>query len=68
MQLKFKTNTSLRASSVGRRVKDAASIMNFTKQNMEQRIMKTLGEKDRNLAKEIQESMFTFDTLILNGR
>ena len=39
--------------------------MNFTKQNMEQRIMKTLGEKDRNLAKEIQESMFTFDTLIL---
>ena len=27
--------------------------------------MKTLGEKDRNLAKEIQESMFTFDTLIL---
>ena len=63
MQLKFKTNTSLRASSVGG-VKDAASIMNFTKQNMEQRIMKTLGEKDRNLAKEIQESMFTFDTLI----
>ena len=34
--------------------------MNFTKQNMEQRIMKTLAEKDRNLAKEIQESMFTF--------
>ena len=64
MQLKFKTNTSLRASSVGG-IKDAASIMNFTKQNMEQRIMKTLGEKDRNLAKEIQESMFTFDTLIL---
>ena len=27
--------------------------------------MKNLGEKDRNLAKEIQESMFTFDTLIL---
>ena len=64
MQLKFKTNTSLRASSVGG-VKDAASIMNFTKQNMEQSIMKTLGEKDSNLAKEIQESMFTFDTLIL---
>ncbi len=64
MQLKFKTNTSLRASSVGG-IKDAASIMNFTKQNMEQRIMKTLAEKDRNLAKEIQESMFTFDTLIL---
>ena len=32
---------------------------------MEQRIVKTLGEKDRLLAKEIQESMFTFDTLIL---
>ena len=64
MQLKFKTNTSLRASSVGG-VKAAASIMNYTKQNMEQRVMKNLGEKDRNLAKEIQESMFTFDTLIL---
>ncbi len=64
MQLKFKTNTSLRASSVGG-VKAAAQIMNFTKQNMEQRIVKALGEKDRLLAKEIQESMFTFDTLIL---
>ena len=64
MQLKFKTNTSLRASSVGG-VKAAAGIMNFTKQNMEGRIIKSLGEKDRLLAKEIQESMFTFDTLIL---
>tara|TARA_B100000989_G_scaffold128388_1_gene95336 strand:- start:9688 stop:10734 length:1047 start_codon:yes stop_codon:yes gene_type:complete len=64
MQLKFKTNTSLRASSVGG-IKAAAGIMNFTKQNMEGRIIKTLGEKDRLLAKEIQESMFTFDTLIL---
>ena len=64
MQLKFKTNTSLRASSVGG-VKAAASIMNFTKQNMEQRVIKSLGEKDRLLAKEIQESMFTFETLIL---
>ena len=64
MQLKFKTNTSLRASSVGG-IKAAASIMNFTKQNMEQRVIKALGEKDRHLAKEIQESMFTFETLIL---
>ncbi|MAI84256.1 MAG: flagellar motor switch protein FliG [Rickettsiales bacterium] len=64
MQLKFKTNTSLRASSVGG-VKAAAQIMNFTKQNMEQRIVKNLAERDRLLAKEIQESMFTFDTLIL---
>ena len=64
MQLKFKTNTSLRASSVGG-IKAAAGIMNFTKQNMEGRIIKALGEKDRLLAKEIQESMFTFDTLIL---
>ena len=39
--------------------------MNFTKQNMEQRVIKSLGEKDRHLAKEIQESMFTFETLIL---
>ena len=32
---------------------------------MEQRVIKSLGEKDRLLAKEIQESMFTFETLIL---
>ena len=32
---------------------------------MEQRVIKALGEKDRHLAKEIQESMFTFETLIL---
>ena len=64
MQLKFKTNTSLRASSVGG-IKASASIMNFTKQNMEQRVMKSLGEKDRVLAKDIAESMFTFETLIL---
>ena len=44
MQLKFKTNTSLRASSVGG-VKAAASIMNFTKQNMEQRVIKSLVRK-----------------------
>ena len=63
MQLKFKTNTSLRASSVGG-VKAAASIMNYTKQNMEQRVMKNL-EKKIEILQEIQESMFTFDTLIL---
>ena len=39
--------------------------MKFTKQNMVQSIIKALGEKDRHLAKEIQESMFTFETLIL---
>ena len=65
MQLKFKTNTSLRASSVGG-IKAAASIMNFTKQNMEQRIMKDISRNDRELMQAITESMFVFDNLIMS--
>ena len=48
MQKKFKDNTSLRASHVGG-VGAAAKIMNFTKQQMESRIMKSLGREDKNL-------------------
>lgn len=62
MQLKFKANTSLRASQVGG-VKAAAAIMNFTKQDMEARIMGALKEEDEDLMQAIQESMFVFDNL-----
>jgi flagellar motor switch protein FliG len=64
MQRKFKDNTSLRASQVGG-VKAAAKIMNFTKQQMESRIMKSLNREDKNLMQQIQDSMFVFDNLIM---
>jgi len=65
MQLKFKANTSLRAAKVGG-VDAAARIMNFTKQNMEQRIMKDISRNDRELMQAITESMFIFDNLIMS--
>ena len=65
MQRKFKANTTLRASQVGG-VKAAAKIMNFTKQAMEARIMKSLSKADKNLVQSIQESMFVFDNLIMS--
>ena len=65
MQRKFKANTTLRASQVGG-VKAAAKIMNFTKQNMEAKIMEAIAEEDRNLMQEIQESMFVFDNLLMS--
>ena len=65
MQKKFKANTSLRASQVGG-VDAAARIMNFTKQNMEARIMKDIAKGDKGLMQAIQESMFVFDTLIMS--
>lgn len=63
MQTQFRANSSLRASSVGG-VKAAAYIMNFTKTENEQRIMKTLMKTDKPLMTEIQENMFVFENLI----
>ena len=63
MQAQFRANSSLRASSVGG-VKAAAYIMNFTKTENEQRIMKTLMKMDKPLMTEIQENMFVFENLI----
>ena len=65
MQKKFAANTNLRASRVGG-VQAAAKIMNFTKQAMEARIMKSLGKEDKTLMTAIQESMFVFDNLIMS--
>ena len=65
MQTKFKANTSLRAAKVGG-VDAAATIMNFTKQDMEARIMKDIAKNDKNLMLSIQESMFVFDNLIMS--
>ena len=65
MQSKFMANASLRAAKVGG-VDAAARIMNFTKQNMEQRIMKDISRNDRELMQAITESMFVFDNLIMS--
>ncbi|MFA8388026.1 MAG: flagellar motor switch protein FliG [Pelagibaca sp.] len=63
MRAKFKANTTLRASQIGG-VKAAARIMNFTRQDMEERIMKELRKADKILTEDIQDNLFVFDYLI----
>jgi flagellar motor switch protein FliG len=63
MRAKFKANTTLRASQIGG-VKAAARIMNFTRQDMEERIMKDLRKTDKVLTEDIQDNLFVFDYLI----
>lgn len=63
MRAKFKANTTLRASQIGG-VKAAARIMNFTRQDMEQRIMKDIRKDDKELMEDIQDNLFVFDYLI----
>lgn len=63
MRDKFKANTSLRASQIGG-VKAAAKIMNFTRQDIEQRIMKEIKKNDKVLMDDIQDNLFVFDYLI----
>lgn len=62
MKAKFAANTSLRASQIGG-VKAAAKIMNFTKTEMENRILNAIKKEDRDLMAEIQDNMFVFENL-----
>jgi flagellar motor switch protein FliG len=62
MKAKFAANTSLRASQIGG-VKAAAKIMNFTKTDMENRILNAIKKEDRDLMAEIQDNMFVFENL-----
>lgn len=62
MQQKFKANTTLRASQIGG-IKAAARIMNFTKQGVEQRIMREIRKDDKDLMQSLQDNMFVFDSL-----
>ena len=62
MKAKFAANTSLRASQIGG-VKAAAKIMNFTKTDMESRILTAIKKEDRDLMAEIQDNMFVFENL-----
>ncbi|MEM1375472.1 MAG: flagellar motor switch protein FliG [Pseudomonadota bacterium] len=63
MRAKFKANTTLRASQIGG-VKAAARIMNFTRQDMEERILKGVRKEDKALSEDLQENLFVFDYLI----
>ena len=63
MRAKFKANTTLRASQIGG-VKSAARIMNFTRQEMEERIMKGVRKEDKALSEDLQDNLFVFDYLI----
>ncbi|WP_417727046.1 flagellar motor switch protein FliG [Roseovarius sp.] len=63
MRAKFRANTTLRASQIGG-IKAAARIMNFTRQDMEERIMKDIRKDDKTLSEDIQDNLFVFDYLI----
>ena len=63
MQRKFKDSTKSRASQIGG-VKASARIMNFAKQDMEQRVLKDIRKDDKDLMQAIQDNMFVFDNLI----
>ena len=65
MKAKFAANTSLRASKIGG-VKAAASIMNFTKTEMESRILTAIRKEDKELMAEIQDNMFVFENLAIS--
>lgn len=63
MQRKFKANTTLRSSQIGG-IKAAARIMNFTKQDVEGRILKEIKKEDKDLMQSLQDNMFVFDNLV----
>ena len=63
MQRKFKQSSTMRASQIGG-IKAAARILNFTKQDMEQRIQANLRKIDKDLMQSIEDNMFVFDNLI----
>jgi flagellar motor switch protein FliG len=63
LQRKFKASTTSRASQIGG-VKAAARIMNFTKTDMENRILRDIRKDNRDLMQSIQDNMFVFDNLI----
>jgi len=62
MKAKFAANTSLRASKIGG-VKAMSKIMNFTKTEMETRILTAIRKEDKDLMIEIQDNMFVFENL-----
>ena len=62
MQRKFKAASTSRASQIGG-VKAAARIMNFTRTQTEQRIMREVRKEDKELMQSIMDNMFVFENL-----
>ncbi len=63
MQRKFNANTTLRSSQIGG-VKAAARILNFTRQEMEQRVLRDIRKDDKILMETLQDNMFVFENLV----
>jgi flagellar motor switch protein FliG len=62
MKQQFSSSSSAKSSNFGG-VKTAAKIMNFTKVELEGKIMEGVAQIDEELALKIQDNMFTFDNL-----
>jgi len=62
MKQQFSRSSSAKSSNFGG-VKTAAKIMNFTKVELEGKIMEGVSKIDEELALRIQDNMFTFDNL-----
>lgn len=62
MKQQFSSSSSAKSSNFGG-VKTAAKIMNFTKVELEGKIMEGVLNIDEELAMKIQDNMFTFDNL-----
>ena len=63
MQRKFNANTTLRSSQIGG-IKAAARILNFTRQDMEQRVLREIRKEDKVLMEALQDNMFVFENLV----
>jgi len=62
MQQQFSSNSSAKSSNFGG-IKTAAKIMNFTKVDLESKILEGVAAIDGELCLKIQDNMFTFDNL-----
>ncbi|MEY3659783.1 MAG: flagellar motor switch protein FliG [Pseudohongiellaceae bacterium] len=62
MKQQFSSNSSAKSSNFGG-VKTAAKIMNFTKVELEGKILEGVAQIDGELCMKIQDNMFTFDNL-----
>ena len=62
MERQFSGQGGLKASNVGG-IKSAANILNFLGTAVEEKLLKTIGDVDKDLGQKIQDLMFVFDDL-----
>ena len=63
MKNKFASGSPTKGTSIGG-VEAAAKIMNLVKVDMANTILAKISDQDEDLATEIQDNMFKFDTLV----